>query len=407
MCFFLIYFHSTSLTYLQKLKQTLIFRVKYVIYYQKELSKMTRYKRIVIKFGTSSLTGGTPNLDRPQIMQLVKQCADLYRQDHEVILVSSGAIAAGRQCLSINNLPDTIATKQMLAAVGQSRLMQIWEQFFNIYEIHVGQILLTREDVETRSRYLNAQDTLEALLEYKIIPIFNENDAVGTEEIRLGDNDYLSALVTLLSDADLLIMLTDQPGLFTADPRLDPKAKLITEVDDINKASMYQIGGTDTKLGTGGMITKLKAADYARRAGADVVIAAGITPNVINRILAGDSIGTRFPATSTPLERRKRWILAGSNPTGVLTIDGGAVEALEQSGPSLLPVGIQSIEGDFRRGDTVRIQSPDQKELARGIVRYSSKDLAAIKGLHSDEIAQTLGYYYGAVAIHRNDLIIL
>ncbi|MCJ7703834.1 MAG: glutamate 5-kinase [Anaerolineales bacterium] len=369
--------------------------------------QMSQYQRIVIKIGTSVLTGGTPNLDRPHMMHLVGQCAELYHQGHEIILVSSGAIAAGRQRLSIDNLPDTVSVKQMLAAVGQTRLMQVWEQFFDIYDIHVGQILLTRGDVESRSRYLNARDTLEALLEHGVVPIINENDAVGTEEIRLGDNDNLSALVTLLSDADLLVMLTDQPGLFTADPRLDPNAKLIPEVNDIDKITNLQVGNTRTGLGTGGMITKLKAANYACRAGADVVIAAGITHNVISQIAAGESVGTRFPAMATPLESRKRWILAGSTPTGALTIDDGAVRALEQSGRSLLPAGIQSIEGGFRRGDTVRIQSPEQKELARGIVRYSSKDLALIKGRQSDEIAEILGYFYGAVAVHRNDLILL
>lgn len=368
---------------------------------------MPQYQRIVIKFGTSVLTGGTPNLDRPRMMHLVGQCAELYRQGHKVILVSSGAIAVGRQCLKIENLSDTISVKQMLAAVGQSRLMQVWEQFFDIYDIHVGQILLTREDVESRSRYLNARDTLEALLDHNVVPIFNENDAVGTDEIRLGDNDYLSALVTLLSDADLLVMLTDQPGLFTADPRIDPNAQLIPEVKDIDKIADFQVGNTHTGLGTGGMITKLKAADYARRAGADVVIAAGITHNVISRIVSGESVGTRFPAKVTPLESRKRWILAGSIPTGALTIDEGAVRALKQSGRSLLPAGILSIDGSFHRGDTVRIQSPEQKELARGIVRYSSNDLALIKGHQSEEITDILGYFYGAVAVHRNDLILL
>jgi len=368
---------------------------------------MPQYKRIVIKFGTSVLTGGTPNLDRPQIMHLVSQCADLYRKGYEIILVSSGAIATGRQTLNIQSLPNTISIKQMLAAVGQSRLMQVWEQFFDIYGIYVAQILLTREDVETRSRYLNAHDTLEALLEYKIIPIFNENDAVGTEEIRLGDNDYLSSLVTLLSNADLLIILTDQPGLFTADPRLDPEATLIPEVNDIEKIANYHIGISKSNLGTGGMITKLKAADYARRAGADVIIAAGVTKNVISRILAGEAIGTRFPAISTPLESRKRWILAGPNPTGALIIDEGAILALKKSGRSLLPVGIKSLKGNFQRGDTVRILTPEQVELARGIVCYSSTDLELIKGHQSEEILDILGYYYGSVAVHRNDLILL
>lgn len=368
---------------------------------------MSNYNRIVIKIGTSVLTGGTENLDRPGILHLVDQCAELHRQGIEVILVSSGAIAAGRQTLGVETLPDTISAKQMLAAVGQSRLMQVWEQFFDIYDIHVGQILLTRQDVESRSRYLNAHDTLEALLEHKIIPIINENDAVGTEEIRLGDNDNLSALVSMLANADLLALLTDQPGLFTADPRLDPEARLIPEVSDIDKIAAIQAGGAQTGLGTGGMVTKLKAADYARRAGTDVVIAAGAMQNVILRIMEGDLVGTWFPATATPLENRKLWILAGATPTGALMIDEGAAQALTQSGRSLLPAGILSIEGNFRRGDTVRILTPDQKELARGIVRYSHQDLELIIGHQSEEIPAILGYYYGAVAVHRNDMILL
>jgi len=368
---------------------------------------MRTNQRIVIKFGTSVLTGGTPNLDRPQMMHLVSQCAELHRQGHQVILVSSGAIAAGRQRLNTHDLPDTISIKQMLAAVGQSFLMETWEHFFDIYDIFVGQILLTREDVESRSRYLNARDTLEALLDHSVVPIFNENDAVGTEEIRLGDNDHLSALVTLLSDADLLILLTDQPGLFTSDPRLDPKAELIPEVHEIDTLADLNVGQSQTGLGTGGMVTKLKAADYARRAGAEVVIAQGIAPNVITRLVNGESLGTRFPALATPIESRKRWILAGSSPTGILTVDLGAVEALEKSGRSLLPAGIVDIQGSFRRGETIQIMTPDQQDLARGIVRYSSRDLERIKGHQSEEIPQILGYYYGDVAVHRNDLILL
>ena len=368
---------------------------------------MTKFKRIVVKFGTSVLTGGGDHLDRPHIIHLVSQCATLYRQGHKIILVSSGAIAAGRQYLNIPDLSDKVSVKQMLAAVGQTRLMQVWEQFFEIYDINVGQILLTREDVEARSRYLNARDTLEALLEHKIIPICNENDAVGTEEIRLGDNDNLSALVTLLSDADLLILLTDQPGLFTADPRLDPDAKLIHEVDDIDKITDLKVSSPGSGLGTGGMVTKLKAADYARRAGADVVIAAGRTPNVISRIVAGESIGTHFPAIDVPLESRKRWIFAGATPAGILTVDKGAAKALQKSGRSLLPAGIKSVEGNFHRGETVCIQSMKKEELARGIVRYSSKDLEQIKGHKSEQIAEILGYFYGKVAVHRNDLTLV
>ncbi len=270
----------------------------------------------------------------------------------------------------------------------------------------MGQILLTRSDIEGRSRYLHARDTLDALLKQRVIPIVNENDAVATEEIKLGDNDNLSAMVTMLADANLLIMLTDQPGLFTSDPRKNPNAKFIEEVNSIDEIADVDISPSQSGLGTGGMITKLKAADYARRAGADVVIAAGGAPSVIKRIFREESVGTRFRAIDSPLERRKRWILTRSSP-GKLFIDRGAAQALIEKGRSLLPAGISAVEGDFKRGETISICTPKGNELARGIARYSGQDLHLIKGMQSDEITEILGYFYGAVAVHRNDLILL
>jgi glutamate 5-kinase len=283
-----------------------------------------------------------------------------------------------------------------------------WERLFEIYDLHVGQILLTRADVEDRRRYLNARDTLQALLERRIVPIFNENDAVATAELKVGDNDNLSALVALLAEADLLMLLTDQPGLFTADPRLDPAAELIPEVRAIDETLRQQAGGSGSGLGVGGMLTKLQAADIARRAGTDVVIAAGRTRGVIERVAAGEAVGTRFPALQAPLENRKRWILAGPTPAGRLIVDEGAAQAVRDHGRSLLPAGIVAVEGEFGRGDTVRIAAaarPD--ELARGITRYDSRELDLIRGCRSHEIAGRLGYAYGPVAVHRNDLILL
>ncbi len=367
---------------------------------------MTNYKRIIIKIGTSVLTSGSPNLDRPKMINIVSECAKLHRQGIEIIIVSSGAVAVGKERLGFPKLAATMASKQLFAAVGQSRLMQVWEQLFEIYGIQVGQILLTRSDIEGRSRYLHARDTLDALLGQKVIPIINENDAVATEEIKLGDNDNLSAMVTMLADADLLVMLTDQPGLFTSDPRKNPDAKLIAEVNSIDEIADVDISPSQSGLGTGGMITKLKAADYARRAGADVVIAAGGAPNVITRIINEESVGTRFRAISSPLERRKRWILSRSSP-GKLIIDHGAAQALLQEGRSLLPAGVKKVIGDFNRGETISVLSTDGNELARGISRYSSEDLVSIKGKQSEKIAEILGYFYGTVAIHRNDLILL
>lgn len=365
------------------------------------------YQRIVVKLGTSVLTGGTPQLDHPHMVELVRQCAELYRQGKDIIICTSGAIAVGRHRLGFPDIPNTVANKQMFAAVGQSRLMQMWERYFEIFGIHVGQILLTRADVTNRNRYLNARDTLQTLLDNRIVPVINENDAVATEEIKVGDNDNLSALVSTLAEADLLLLLTDQPGLFTADPRTNPNAQLIPEVSKIDEAVKALAGGSVSGLGVGGMATKLQAADVARRAGADVVIAAGRAPNVIDRIARGESVGTRFPALENPLENRKRWIFAGRKPRGCVMIDGGAAKALLENGRSLLPAGITAITGSFDRGDTICIQGPDKQELARGITRYSSSDLHLIAGLHSEQIEARLGYAYGPVAVHRNDLILL
>lgn len=365
------------------------------------------YQRIVIKFGTSVLTGGTPRLDQPHMVELVRQCAALQSQGIDVIVCTSGAIAVGQERLDFPQLSATLSNKQMLAAVGQSRLMQMWERFFEIYGLHVGQILLTRGDVENRRRFLNARDTLNALLDHNIVPVINENDAVTTAEIKVGDNDNLSALITILAGADLLLLLTDQPGLFTADPRTNPDAQLIPEVKTIDETLRKLAGGSVSGLGVGGMTTKLQAADAARRAGADVVIASGQAPDVITRTVQGEAIGTRFPALKVPLANRKRWIFAAPKAAGSVMVDEGAARALCENGRSLLPAGILKIEGSFARGDTVSIQDLAGEILARGITRYSAGDLEKIAGCRSDEIEARLGYVYGSVAIHRDDLILI
>lgn len=365
------------------------------------------YQRIVVKLGTSVLTAGTRKLNRARMVELVRQCAQLHAAGRQIIVVTSGAIAAGRERLDYPELPPTVASKQMLAAVGQSRLMFVWESLFEIYNIHVGQMLLTRDDFRDRRRYLNAHDMLNALLEYGIVPVINENDAVATAEIKVGDNDNLSALVALLAEADLLLLLTDQAGLFTADPRTHPDAQLIAEVQVIDEALYRLAGGSVTGLGVGGMTTKLQAADVARRGGADVVIAAGHAPDVIMRAADGEAIGTRFPALEAPLENRKRWIYGGTTPMGRLLVDAGAARALRENGSSLLPAGIVAVEGEFDRGDTVAIIGPEGTLLARGIARYDCADLARIQGCHSDQIEARLGYEYGPVAVHRNDMILV
>jgi glutamate 5-kinase len=366
------------------------------------------YQRIIVKLGTSTLTAGTTHLSSPRIIDLVRQMASLRSQGSEVILVSSGAMAAGRESLDFPQLPKDIPAKQMLAAVGQPRLMSLYEQIFGFYGLTVAQVLLTRMDLAHRRSYLNSRNTLIALLARGVIPIINENDTVATEEIRVGDNDNLSALVANLIETDLLILLTDQPGLFTADPRQDPAAQLVTRVTtpDIPEVLWQAAGGTANGLGTGGMITKLQAADLARRSGATVVIARGSDPDILVRIGGGEPVGTSFLPVATAVESRKRFILAGGAATAIVYVDDGAARALNQ-GSSLLPVGVQRIEGTFERGDTVRVASSHGREIARGLVNYASGDILRILGQRSEEIERILGFAYGDEVIHRNNLVML
>lgn len=363
-------------------------------------------RRIVIKLGTSVLTAGSPRLDLPRMVDIARQCAALMRDGCEVLVCSSGAIAAGRERLGFPAPSSSIAHKQMLAAVGQSRLMRVWDNLFEIYSVRVGQVLLTRADVESRDRFLNARDTLLMLLREDILPIINENDAVATEEIKVGDNDNLSALVATLCGADLLILLTDIEGLYTSNPHRDPEARFIPEVREIDEAIKQMAGGSVGGLGTGGMATKIQAAEIAQRMGTEVVIAAGRYPDVIRRVVAGESIGTRFLARSSPLEQRKRWLLAGPRPQVALLVDAGAAEALRTQGRSLLASGVVGVEGEFRRGDMVQIRCAEQAAFARGIVRYDSTTARQIAGLRSEEIAERLGYSWGPL-VHRNDLILV
>ena len=364
---------------------------------------------IVVKLGTSTLTAGTSALSPARMVELVRQMAELHRQGCKVVLVSSGAIAAGRERLASPNLPKDIPAKQMLAAVGQPRLMALYEQLFDIYKLTVAQVLLTRTDLADRRRYLNSRNTLSALLSQRVIPIINENDTVATEEIRVGDNDNLSALVANLIEADLLVMLTDQPGLFTSDPRTDPSAELIQDIlsPTIPPSVWEAVGGTAGKLGTGGMRTKLEAADLARRSGTTVVIAAGDEENVLTRLARGEKLGTRFSALATTLEGRKRYILAGGNQlSGVLVVDAGAARALRK-GSSLLPVGVKRLTREFACGDTVKVVDSSGSEIARGLVNYSSEDLARIAGRQSKEIEAILGGDYDDEVIHRNNLVLM
>ncbi|GAA4878072.1 glutamate 5-kinase [Ferrimonas pelagia] len=364
-------------------------------------------KRVVVKLGTSVLTCGSPKLDRSHMVELVRQMARLHQAGVEIILVTSGAIAAGREHLGFPTLADSMASKQMLAAVGQSQLIQVWEQLFNLYGLHVGQILLTRADLDDRERYLNARDTLQALLDHRIIPVINENDAVAIAEIKVGDNDNLSALAALLAQADSLLLLTDQQGLYSADPRNNPDAQLIPQVALIDDSLRALAGGSGSTLGTGGMATKLQAADVAMRAGIEVVVTSGQTEGVIERVCRGEALGTRFLPQGDALDSRKRWILAGPPPCGTLRLDPGAVKALCQSGSSLLAKGICAVEGDFIRGATLTLTDPAGGVIGRGISRYGSTDIARLLGAHSSDIESILGFSYGPAVIHRNDLVVL
>ena len=364
--------------------------------------------RWVIKLGTSVLTAGTAQISPRRLLEIVRQVAHLHEQSMEIVLVTSGAMAAGREQLDNPDLGRNIPAKQMLSAVGQPRLMHLYADLFALFGIDVAQILLTRSDFSHRLSYLNARDSLNALLAHHVIPIVNENDAIATEEIKLGDNDNLSALVANLVDADRLILLTDQPGLFTTDPRSDPDAQLISTVDEINDDLFNIAGGAGTSLGTGGMTTKLQAAQLATRSGTTVVIAQGARPDVLLELAGPDarSLGTWFQPSSSHVESRKRWILSERTP-GSLTVDEGAARILRGGGASLLPVGVTAIAGAFERGVVVRVLDPAGQEIARGLSNYSARSLERILGCQSDEIEARLGYTYGDEVIHRDHLVLV
>jgi glutamate 5-kinase len=363
-------------------------------------------KRLVVKVGTNTLTGGEDRLARPAMLGVARQIARLVHDGHQVALVSSGAIVAGRQALSVSRNGKDIPFKQVLAAVGQTRLMQMWDDLFAKEDLIVAQTLLTRADLADRQGYLNARNTLLALLERKVVPIINENDVVATEEIKIGDNDNLSALVANLIDADLLILLTDQAGLYTADPRRHSTATLIPEVPVITDDILALAAGAGTPRGTGGMLTKLQAARLATESGVTVLVAGGTTDNVLVRSVKGESVGTRFPSNRTRMESRKRWILAGLAGKAAAHIDAGAVTALGR-GRSLLPAGLVTVKGPFDRGDSVNIVGPEGRAVGCGVANYSAADLERIRGCRSAQITTILGYNFGDEIIHRNNLVML
>ena len=376
------------------------------------MNRFVRPDRIVVKVGTNVLTAGSDRLNRPFMVDMVRQVALLHREGIQTILVSSGAIAAGWERLGFPPRQQfkkeaAVSFKQVLAAVGQSRLMHFYEQFFDIYGLHVAQALLTRDDLRDRRRYLNARNTLLHTLESGIVPIINENDAVATSEVRVGDNDTLSALVANLVDADLLVILTDIAGLYNSDPRQDAGALLITTVEEIDEHIWTIAGGSGSQRGTGGMLTKIQAAELATRSGTAVVVTDGNIPDVLRRVVDGEPLGTRFATSVSHLESRKRWLLAETVRHSRVVVDEGATRALLHQGRSLLPAGITAVEGMFDRGQTVRIYDLSGREIARGITQYCADDLQMIKGLHSSRIADMLGYTYSPEVVHRDDMVMV
>lgn len=368
-----------------------------------------KFKRIIAKVGTNVLTAGTSSLDADVMTSIVGQVARLHSQGAEVILVSSGAIAAGRHRLGAKQGRD-IRSRQALAAVGQTDLMHAYQQLFAPHGITVAQTLLTRGDLADRQSYLNARNTLLALLEYRVVPIINENDVVAVDEIegaKIGDNDNLSALVANLVDADLLAILTDTGGLYTADPTKHPSAELIPIVEKIDAGIEALAGESGGSVGVGGMVTKLQAAKLATGGGADVVIGPGREADTLVRVAHGEEIGTLFPATADRMESRKRWMLAGLSVKGNIVVDEGAAKVLREDKRSLLPAGVQDVHGTFGRGEAIAIVNGGGDRIACGIANYASDEIMQIRGVRSDKIESVLGHHYGGEVVHRDNLVVL
>ncbi len=364
-------------------------------------------RRIVIKIGSRVLTDDKGGLDRDFLEALAREIDRQRGNGREVIIVSSGAIAAGVSALGLSERPKTIPQKQATAAVGQPRLMEEYECAFSRYGINVAQVLLTGDDLANRLRFLNARATLDALLAYGVVPVINENDTVAVDEIKFGDNDNLSALVTTLMEADLLVILTDIDGYYDADPRTNPDARLVPEVRAVTRAIEKAAAGSGSKVGTGGMITKLGAAKRVGRFGVPAIIANGRKPGTLAMAINGQEVGTLFLPCAECLNRRKHWIAYTLKARGRLFVDTGALVALTRHGKSLLPSGVTRVEGDFGRGACVRVCGQDGAEFAKGLVDYSSSEISAILGHKTDEIESVLGYRYGDELIHRDNLVIL
>lgn len=366
---------------------------------------LAHVKRVVIKIGSGVISNGD-GLEFDRIATLCEDVHQLRQRGYEVILVSSAAVAAGKADLGIVGKPKTIPLKQAAAAIGQSRLMRAYKDALRQHGLTAAQILLTRDDLANRRRYLNARNTLMALLEHGVVPIINENDTVVVDELRFGDNDNLSAMTTNLVEAQLLVILSDVDGLCDSDPRHSPDAKLISEVERITPEIEAMAGSEGNELGTGGMKTKLKAAKRATLYGAGTAIINGRTPHNLLYLFDGHEIGTYFLPARDPMAARKHWIAFTKKPKGRLMLDDGAQKAVIERGKSLLPSGVYQLDGSFERGDAVRLCDLDGNEFAKGVTNYNSMELSRIIGKKSKEIEPILGYQYGDEVVHRDNLVI-
>ncbi|MEE9548272.1 MAG: glutamate 5-kinase [Nitrosomonadaceae bacterium] len=370
-------------------------------------SILKQSRRIVIKVGSSLVTNQGQGLDHTTLTCLAEQIAKLKQAKKEVVLVSSGAIAEGMQRLSWKKRPHALYKLQAAAAVGQMGLIQAYESCFRDYELQTAQLLLTHEDLSNRKRYLNARSTLTTLLSMNVVPIINENDSIATEEIRFGDNDTLAALVTNLIEADVLVILTDQAGLFTADPRIDAQAKLLNEAMVEDPTIELMASDVGSIVGRGGMLTKIIAAKRAARSGAHTIIASGHEANVLVRLVQGEAIGTQLMTKTLKVAARKQWLANHLQTHGKITLDEGAVKALTVEGKSLLPIGVTNATGNFERGEMVNCIDLEGREIARGLVNYSAMETQKILRCPSSEIESILGYVDELELIHRNNLVLL
>ncbi|MGI5892655.1 MAG: glutamate 5-kinase [Bacillota bacterium] len=372
--------------------------------FKKEYQQLLcRAKRIVIKIGTSSLTDSKGNLDLEKMRILTEQIALLSQEGRQMILVTSGAVGAGMGKMNLPQKPLSIPQTQALAAIGQGLLMQNYEKLFHKYDLTVAQILLTKDDFSQRERYLNARNTILALLNYQAIPIINENDTIAIEEIKFGDNDTLASLVAGLLSADLLIILSDVEGFYTGDPKKDTNAKLIPVIEDLTDEIIASAGDAGSKFASGGMITKLQAAAIANAQGIPMVLTQSNIPDILIQLTGGKCPGTLFLPNKHPLGSKKGWLAFGSHPEGKVFVDSGAEKAILEQGSSLLATGIIRVDGNFLRGAVISIIGK-KGEIARGITNYSSQDIELIMGQHSSKIKQLLNYAHEMEVVHRDHL---